>query len=318
MDFQFNIGFGDTVTLRNATEGYGALVFKTLEALRWACKSVFFTVALKVDDDSVVHIGRLWTWLFHELPKADPSAPPPERLYAGRVFHQSQVIRKNFTRDDLWHPDWFPSSFQKWAVDTAVFAERAYPPYCGGGGYLLGSAAVTSILHEYDHKFAPAAKVIPVEDAFVGVLARGAGISPKEVLTFQEPTRGSRQTREMFIDQILVHRVVEPLKAFRWLMLSSNCHAGPRVCDETRNRTRGLVSQAALPSSTDAPSAGGWNELPPRSKDWISGAIPKAGKKAFTGAPMGGESPAATRSTPPPRKKNKSRRHPQKVKKNSR
>ena len=42
----------------------------------------------------------------------------------------------------------------------------------------------------------------------------------RDLLTFQEPPRGSLQTREMFLDQILVHRVVEPFKAFRWLMLS--------------------------------------------------------------------------------------------------
>ena len=59
----------------------------------------------------------------------------------------------------------------------------------------------------------PPARIIPVEDAFVGVLALAQGIAARDLLTFQEPPRGSHQTREMFIDQILVHRVVEPFKA---------------------------------------------------------------------------------------------------------
>ena len=62
-----------------------------MQALRWALESVHFQVLLKVDDDSIVHIGRLWAWIYHELPKEDPNAPPPTQLYAGRVFRDSQV-----------------------------------------------------------------------------------------------------------------------------------------------------------------------------------------------------------------------------------
>lgn len=284
---------GDVVTLRNTTEGYANLVFKTMEALRWALSHASFEVLLKVDDDSIVHVGRLWTWIFSELPKADPSAPPPSRLYAGRIFRGSQVIRSNFTRASLWRPDWFPSSFKKWAVGYEVFAEEAYPPYCGGGGYVLGHEAATRIVREYDMRFGPS-KVIHVEDAFVGVLARAQGIMPFDLLTFQEPSRGSLQTREMFIDQVLVHRVLEPYKAFRWLMLSSNCHAGPRVCAEHRNRTRGLSSQGALTTSATAEESHASGRVH-FDTDWISGAIPKASADARTGS-----TPPYDMSPPPP------------------
>ena len=83
-----------------------------MEALRWALRAVSFEVVLKVDDDSIVHVGRLWVWIFQEMHLDDPDATPPTRLYAGRVFRNSQVIRRNFTRKDLWHPGWFPGSFQ--------------------------------------------------------------------------------------------------------------------------------------------------------------------------------------------------------------
>ena len=275
---------GDTVTLSGCIEGYEKLVFKTLEALRWAVTYVNTDVILKVDDDSIVHIGRLWTWLHHELPKEGAHSPRIENLYAGRVFKHSQVVRQNFTRDDLWHPEWFPNGFQKWAVDEGAFSEPAYPPYCGGGGYILGRAAATKVLHQYDTAFAPKGRVIPVEDAFIGILARDSGVSPKEVLTFQEPARGSHQTRELFIDQVLVHRVVEPMKAFRWLMLSVNCHAGARVCAQVKNRTRGLASQAPLQTSTDAMVAETWEDLrPAHDRDWVSGSIPHAAVDAVTG-----------------------------------
>ena len=286
-DERLNTVVGDTVTLANTTEGYANLVFKTMEALRWASAAVDFTMLLKVDDDSIVHVGRLWTWIFTELPKDDPSAPPPERLYAGRVFRGSQVIRKNFTRAHLWRPDWFPSSFHKWAVDFDVFDEESYPPYCGGGGYVLGRESVERILLEYDASYRQHSRIIQVEDAFVGVLARAQGIVPRDLYTFQEPQRGSLQTREMFMDQILVHRVVEPYKAFRWLMLSSNCHAGTYACAHERNRTHGVSSQDALPTSPDAAFTAHHQRVSsfgmPYDKDWISGAIPKADPEARTG-----------------------------------
>eukprot|EP00966_Prymnesium_polylepis_P136796 3160833-Prymnesium_polylepis.1 len=267
---------GDTVTLSAVTESYKNLVYKTMEALRWALEHVSFEVLLKTDDDSMVHIGRLWSWLVVERPKEQQPVLPLSQLYAGRLFRRSQVIRSNFTRADLWHPAWYPRSFRKWAVDFEVYAPEAYPPYCGGGGYLVGSEVAARILREYDER--PQWRVIRVEDVFVGLLAHSQRIHPMDITTFQEPPRGTHQTREMFIDQILVHRVVEPTKAFRWLMLSSNCHAGPKECAREYNRTHGL------PTAHD-PGDGklDFGSQSYFERDWISGPIPRAHPKALTG-----------------------------------
>ena len=335
---RFDEVVGDEVTLGNATEGYSNLAVKTIEALRWALSQVAFEIVLKVDDDSIVHVGRLWVTVFDELARAHSNQSIPS-LYAGRVFRHSQVIRNNFTRTDLWHPQWFPASFRKWAVAESVYPAGWYPPYCGGGGYVLGSRAVGSILQEYDSRYSPLT-VIPVEDAFIGVLASAQGISPYDLLTFQEPSRGSLQTREMFIDQVLVHRIMEPLSAFRWLMLSSNCHEGRRACELHRNRapinaptvqsqprpldvdsrelslmaqpaleshftgTRALAPQGVLPSSPDALTAhDGPGSYPPYDKDWISGAIPHASSWATTGSQPPYDQQAEQHATPFQRRK---------------
>ncbi|KAL1520011.1 hypothetical protein AB1Y20_023491 [Prymnesium parvum] len=266
---------GDTLTLSNASEGYKNLVFKTMEALRWCLAHVEFEVLLKTDDDSLVHVGRLWHWLQRERLLHTPP-PSIDRLYAGRLFRHSQVIRRNFTRADLWHPDWYPPSFRKWAVDYSIYPAEAYPPYCGGGGYLIGHRAASLVLREYE--LLPLSSVPRVEDAFVGVLAHAQKLQPTEIETFQEPPRGSHQTREMFIDQTLVHRVLEPFKAFRWLMLSSNCHAGPRECARQHNRTHGLPYDAV-----EGSLEGEISHESPLEKDWVSGPIPTAHPRAFTG-----------------------------------
>ena len=43
---------GDEVTLSAVTEGYENLVYKTLEAFRWALTHTSFEVLLKTDDDT--------------------------------------------------------------------------------------------------------------------------------------------------------------------------------------------------------------------------------------------------------------------------
>ena len=77
---------GDAVTLGAVREGYANLVYKTLEALRWAVRRVRFEALLKTDDDTVVHIGRAAAWL-----TSRGRLGPPPTLYAGRVFYNSQV-----------------------------------------------------------------------------------------------------------------------------------------------------------------------------------------------------------------------------------
>lgn len=164
---------------------------------------------------------------------------------------------------------------------------------------MLGREAAARIVREYDAHYAPSKRIIPVEDAFVGVLAQSQDISARDLLTFQEPPRGSLQTREMFIDQVLVHRVVEPYKAFRWLMLSSNCHAGPWACALARNRTRGLSHQGVLPTSPDVVTSGGpgESERMPYDRDWLSASIPRASADARTGSRASYDRPAGGSST---------------------
>jgi len=268
---------GDTVTLRAVHEGYGSLIFKTMEALRWALVHTSFDLLLKTDDDSVVHVGRLWQWLVADPPPR-VKRKPLARLYAGRVVPAAQVIRANFSHQDLWHPDWFPADFAKWAVEPADYPLPTYPPYCAGGGYVLGNKTASLILSQYDRR---RNRRFPVEDAFMGVLANASGISPVDMRSFRDPPHGSHQTRELFIDQILVHRVAEPYKAFRWLMLTDSCFDSPTECAIQFNRTHGLpyqdLAERARLQRLMAQSR------PARRDDWANGEIATASSDALTG-----------------------------------
>jgi hypothetical protein len=133
----------------------------------------------------------------------------------------AQVIRHNFTKRNLLHPEWYPPDFTKWAVPfevsalhrpsapTAPFRTLArhfarahatpltarttpltaradarqalattslvdglyYPPYCSGGGYMLGASAARTVVSAHDARMANQQPVVRVEDAYVGLLA---------------------------------------------------------------------------------------------------------------------------------------------------
>ena len=223
---------GDGVTLSRVGESYSGLVYKTMEAVRWALASVSFEVLLKTDDDSVVHVGRMWHWL-----QASFSADERETLYAGRVINGSQVVRPGFTRKHLWYPDWYPRDFKRWAVAHEAFGPEVFPPYCSGGGYVVGRTAASRILRAYDRR--PAAHVFPLEDAFVGVLAAEAAVPARQMpgvtdllLDAKHRQRWDDATgSRWFAGKLLVHRVAQPRRALRWLLLERPLDGRPVQVD---------------------------------------------------------------------------------------
>jgi hypothetical protein len=217
-DDKLDVVRGDVVVLSAVREGYANLVYKTLEALRWALRHVAFGALLKTDDDTIVHVGRVASWLHHRVPTAARVA-----LYAGRVFNDSQIIRANYTKAHLLHPEWYPDDFVKWAVPYASYAGGAhgglyFPPYCSGGGYLLGPAAAARIVAAHDARAAAGRPIVRVEDAFVGILAEESGVRPTDITDYvQDPPAGRKQDAALFGGRMLVHRVVNPERAFEWI-----------------------------------------------------------------------------------------------------
>jgi len=218
---------GEMVTLHSVRESYLSLVYKTMAALHWAHTRLSFDVLLKTDDDSIVHISRLWEWLCRRQHAPAVARAPAHthtalakegRLYAGRVQRDSQVIRPTFSRKDLWHPEWYPPDFLKWAVPSAAYPGVTYPPHCSGGGYLLGRHAVERVLRANRTR---REDVFYIEDAYVGVLAQSGGLVPTDLSgLMQDPPRGQLQVAATFAQQILVHRVPDANAetAFGWLL----------------------------------------------------------------------------------------------------
>ena len=142
--------YGDILRL-NYTEAYSRLLFKTLSSLKFAStRDVKFIV--KVDDDVYVHVPRLTIWL--------KTASLPEKVYAGHLYSHSVVIR---------------NTENKYHVGKQYFNESFYPPYCSGPFYVLSKNAAIELLKAASSDWLNA---FPLEDAYIGILARSVGIKP--------------------------------------------------------------------------------------------------------------------------------------------
>ncbi|XP_039221890.1 beta-1,3-galactosyltransferase 4-like [Crotalus tigris] len=146
---------GDLLQGRFA-DTYGNLTLKTLALLGWAaarCPAARFL--LKADDDVYLNLPGL----ARELDRL--GGPPDAAAYLGRVH---------------WHvaPTRDPRS--RHYVPARLYPEAAFPPYCSGTAYALSAPAAGAVLAAARHL-----PLVPLEDAFVGLCARRAGIAPRHL-----------------------------------------------------------------------------------------------------------------------------------------
>lgn len=142
--------YGDILRLKY-TEKYSLLVNKTLTSLKFASTmSVKFVV--EIDDDVYLDVPRM-VWFLLWL------ASLPERLYAGNLIRRGKIIRR---KQNKWYV-----SYQDYN-ETAVF-----PVYCSGPFYILSKSVVLEFLAASNYT-----RTFPLEDAYLGVLAKKLGIVP--------------------------------------------------------------------------------------------------------------------------------------------
>lgn len=133
---------------------YANLTLKTLAMLGWAtsrCPTARFL--LKADDDVILNLPALARYL-------ERLAGPPA-AYLGQVYSLVKPIRDPHSRH---------------YVPTSLYPEPTFPPYCSGTAYVLSAPAAAAVLH--------AARQLPlllIEDVFVALCARHAGIAPRHL-----------------------------------------------------------------------------------------------------------------------------------------
>ena len=128
------------------------LPLKTIMMLRWASNARFEYI-LKTDDDMYVHMSRLTNWL--------RTRDATQWLYAGKRRENASVTRLRLAA--------YPVAYEE-------FSEAHYPYYCYGGFYILSGKMLPKLMEAHRNH-----KLFPVEDAYVGVLTKYIGVTPKNI-----------------------------------------------------------------------------------------------------------------------------------------
>lgn len=140
------------------------LPLKTIMALRWASK-IRSEFILKTDDDMYVHVARLINWL--------KTHDTTHWLYAGKRRENASVVRIRLAD--------YPVAYEE-------FSEAQYPYYCYGGFYILSRGMMPKLMEAHRKH-----RLFPVEDAYVGVLAKYIGVTPINIYPrYLMLERGSR------------------------------------------------------------------------------------------------------------------------------
>ena len=132
-------------------DSYRNLIFKTMMGLRWVnsfCNQTKFI--LRIDSDV---IPSIWNLVRHLETLAD------QMVFEGFVNSGSQVVR---------------DKRNKWFVPQELYPNPTYPPYMRGAAYVLSGNVVNPAVRVSQN-----IQFISVDDAYVGLLMKTIGISPK-------------------------------------------------------------------------------------------------------------------------------------------
>ncbi|KAM8952780.1 beta-1,3-galactosyltransferase 4 [Pelodytes ibericus] len=171
------------------TDTYRNLTLKTLAGLSWAlqkCQRAEFL--LKTDDDVFVNTPALSQFLRGQ------KGP----LYLGRVHWRVSPIR-DLTSRHYTSPE--------------IYAERYFPPYCSGTGYILSQEAARLLLRKMGR-----GPWLSLEDVYIGTLAWAAGLAPRHSAMFAG-SMTAPHTGCCYSNMFTSHGVIPQRMAEAWGML---------------------------------------------------------------------------------------------------
>ncbi|KAG7456849.1 hypothetical protein MATL_G00240210 [Megalops atlanticus] len=176
------------------------LTLKETHFLKWFhmyCHDVRYI--FKGDDDVFVNVPNIFEYL------ASTSA---ENLFVGDVLFRAKPIRKKEN---------------KYYIPQALYNKTHYPPYAGGGGFLMEGALARKLSGACE-----TLDLYPIDDVFLGMCLEVLRVAPIKHNAFKTfglvKDKSSRLNREpcFFKSMIVVHKLLPPDLLQMWKMVHSD------------------------------------------------------------------------------------------------
>ncbi|XP_027625160.1 UDP-GlcNAc:betaGal beta-1,3-N-acetylglucosaminyltransferase 7 [Tupaia chinensis] len=184
------------------------LTLKEIHFLKWLdiyCPNVPFI--FKGDDDVFVNPTNLLEFLADRRPQ--------ENLFVGDVLHHARPIRR---KDN------------KYYIPGALYSKASYPPYAGGGGFLMAGGLARRLRHACD-----TLELYPIDDVFLGMCLEVLGVQPTAHEGFKtfgiSRNRNSRMNKEpcFFRSMLVVHKLLPAELLGMWELVHSNLTCSRRL-----------------------------------------------------------------------------------------
>lgn len=141
------------------TDTYRNLTLKVMHGLSWATHCCPAKFVLKTDDDCFVNTHLLYDLILHHQ--------DVNNLYIGSVSRDAEKKKVIRNINNRWH------------VLETDYKHEYYPSYASGAGYLMSWDTIEKIV-----SISPYIKPIPIEDAYIGILAQAKDIIPSNSARF--------------------------------------------------------------------------------------------------------------------------------------
>lgn len=184
------------------------LTLKETHFLKWFhtyCPSVRYV--FKGDDDVFVSVENIFEFL--------ESSSHPKNLFVGDVIFKAKPIRKKEN---------------KYYIPQALYNKTHYPPYAGGGGFLMEGTLARRL-----HWVADTLELYPIDDVFLGMCLEVLQVTPIKHNAFKTfglvKNKNSKLNKEpcFFKSMIVVHKLLPTDLMRMWNLVNSDLVCAQKV-----------------------------------------------------------------------------------------